>query len=135
MHLRKITQKTVNFHYNIVVLAESSLEEVGASVRETTPIQPRQDTGLFTAVTRPESVQKLYQKANTTPRAVYASLGPKGWKAAKKFCLTPVLKHPGETTYTIQKHEVSVYYIDFGKADTVSVKGLRFCLYIIHIRV
>jgi len=68
---------------------------------------PRQDASLFTSVTRPESVQVMYQQADRTPRAVYASLGPTGWKAAKKFCLTPVFKKPGETVVCPLKHEVS----------------------------
>lgn len=83
------------------------MEEVGVEIREATVTQPTQETGLFTAVSRPECVQKLYLQSDITPRAVFASLGPAGWKSAKDFCLTPVLKNPGETTYTLTKQEVS----------------------------
>lgn len=92
----------------LIVVAESSLEAVGIEIREAGPKQPRQDTGLFTSVTRPESVQRLYLQSDLTPRAVFASLGPQGWKAAKKFCLTPVLKDPGDTVYTLSKTHVCV---------------------------
>lgn len=81
---------------------------MGEEVRQKTPSIPRQDTGLFTARTRPEAVQKLYLKADLTPRAVFAALGPQGWKSAKKFCLTPVLKQPGETIVTLPIYEVRV---------------------------
>ena len=102
----------MNFWYLFCLLkvfsltAEDTLEYVGESIRDTNPILPRQDTGLFSAKTRPEAVQRLYLKADLAPRAEYAALGPLGWRSAKKFCLTPVLKHPGETVVTLPKSQV-----------------------------
>lgn len=75
--------------------AESPLEAVAAEAREAKQSQHNQDSGLFTAGSRPDSLQQLYEHADITPRAVFASLGPPGWKAAKDFCLTPVFKEPG----------------------------------------
>jgi len=95
----------------LYISAESSLEEVGLSVRSEDPRQPEQEVSLFTAVSRPNSVQKLYSQAKVTPRAVYAALGPSGWKSAKNFCLTPVLKEPGETTYKLVKRQVREYSV------------------------
>lgn len=84
------------------------MELVGAEIRDTVrrPSQ-QQETGLFTSVSRPNCVQRMYQKADITPRAVYAALGPPGHKAAKNFCLAPVFLEPGPITVDLIKQEVS----------------------------
>ncbi|XP_067946017.1 serine-rich adhesin for platelets-like [Watersipora subatra] len=113
----EIEQKSNELNVLETPLPESSLEIVGAAIREATPVQPEQETGLFTAASRPDSVQRLYSKADRTPRAVYAALGPQGWKAAKRFCLMPCLKQPGETKYTIAKLEKAPYIIRYERNE------------------